>query len=84
MPAWTGKLIPAAGTASLLPSRLQPADEAAAADLNLVSQVARRFSPAYVVSVVGDRRWPFVPPPGVIGVPCTGAEAFVAEWRSLR
>ena len=58
--------------------------ELPSADLNLVSQVARRFSPAYVVSVVGRRRWPFVPPPGVIGLPCTGAEAFVAEWSARR
>ncbi|MGY6499719.1 MAG: DUF58 domain-containing protein [Acidimicrobiales bacterium] len=58
--------------------------ELSAPDLHLVGSVARRFAPAYLISVVRHRAAPFVSPPGVIGVPCSDAEAFVAEWSAMR
>ncbi|HUP87509.1 MAG TPA: DUF58 domain-containing protein [Acidimicrobiales bacterium] len=53
-------------------------------DLTLVARIASGFSPAYVVSVVGDRRSPFVPPPGVTGLSCSSAVDFTFRWGALR
>jgi uncharacterized protein (DUF58 family) len=55
-----------------------------AGDLSLVARIARGFSPAYLVSVVGTRTAPFVAPPGVTGIACADASAFVAQWGALR
>ena len=56
----------------------------AAADLVLVARIAKDFTPAYLVSVVGDRTFPFVAPPGVVGITCANAREFVARWTALR
>jgi uncharacterized protein (DUF58 family) len=58
--------------------------ELGAGDLSLVARIARGFSPAYLVSVVGGRTAPFVAPPGVTGLACADAAAFVAQWSALR
>ena len=58
--------------------------ELSAGDLTLVARIARGFSPAYLVSVVGERTVPFVAPPGVVGLSSASAREFVAQWSSLR
>jgi uncharacterized protein (DUF58 family) len=58
--------------------------ELSASDLALVGRITRRFSPAYLVSVVAGRTTPFVAPPGVQAVVCASAEEFVARWQAVR
>lgn len=58
--------------------------ELSAVDLTLVSRIASGFSPAFLVSVVAQRRGPFVAPPGVTGVACADAREFAARWAAMR
>jgi hypothetical protein len=58
--------------------------ELSAPDLTLVARIASGFSPAYLVSVVGDRRSPFVAPPGVTGISCASAVDFTLRWGASR
>lgn len=55
-----------------------------AVDIQLLARIARGFSPAYAVSVVAERRAPFVAPPGVVTVAARDAEEFAAEWSARR
>lgn len=58
--------------------------ELPAPDLHLVGSMAQRFSPAYLVSVTGERRGPLVTPPGLVGVACRDGAQFASEWAALR
>jgi hypothetical protein len=58
--------------------------ELSAVDLTLVSRIATGFSPAFLVSVVAQRRGPFVAPPGVTGVACADARDFAVRWAAMR
>jgi uncharacterized protein (DUF58 family) len=53
-------------------------------DLVAVAKLARGFTPAYFVSVVGRRTAPLVAPPGMRAIACADAEEFTAHWTSLR
>jgi uncharacterized protein (DUF58 family) len=54
------------------------------ADMSLVARLARSFSPCVIISVVKDRRTPFVTPLGVHKVACATADDFLQQWRTLR
>ena len=53
-------------------------------DLVMLTKLARGFYPAYLVSVVGERRAPLVAPGGMRAIACTDGADFVAHWTSLR
>lgn len=53
-------------------------------DLRLVGKVAQGFAPAVLVSMVSQRHVPLVSPPGMVGIACTSAAEFVAEWSQQR
>lgn len=58
--------------------------ELPAPELQLVGELSRRFSPAYLVSVVAERSAPFISPPGVVGVAVANAAEFAVEWATVR
>ena len=58
--------------------------ELGAGDITLVNRVAQGFSPAYLVSVVGDRRIPFIAPPGMTGIGAASAAEFPGHWSSVK
>ena len=49
-----------------------------------LTKLAHRFTPAYLVSVVADRRSPLVAPRGMTAIACADAADFVVSWTSLR
>ena len=53
-------------------------------DLLTITKLAHGFSPAYLVSVVGDRHAPLVAPRGMRAIACTDGPDFVAHWTGLR
>lgn len=55
--------------------------EVGAEDISVVARIARGFSPAFLVSVVGDRKAPFIAPPGMTGIGCASAAEFPGHWR---
>jgi hypothetical protein len=58
--------------------------ELRAEDITVVNRVAHGFSPAYLVSVVSDRRVPFIAPPGMTGIGCSSAAEFPQHWSAVR
>ena len=55
--------------------------EPSGADLVTITKLAHGFSPAYLVSVVGDRHAPLVAPRGMRAIACADGPDFVAHWR---
>ena len=50
-------------------------------DLQAVAQISRGFGLGLLVSIVGDRRGPFVIPPGMRGISAGDAPSFAAQWN---
>jgi len=55
--------------------------EVGAEDISVIARIARGFAPAFLVSVVGDRKAPFIAPPGMTGIGCSSAAEFPRHWR---
>ena len=53
-------------------------------DLLTITKLAHGFSPAYLVSVVGERHVPLVAPRGMRAIACADGPDFVAHWTGLR
>ncbi len=52
-----------------------------AVDLQAVSKIARGFDSGLLISIVGDRRSPFVLPPGMNGISAPDASSFARQWN---